>query len=74
MAPNRIDILQDVEGPDFGPAWEARIEGRYGRAKANWIDLDSLIEIKARINDPRHQDDARVLREIRKRRHSDAAG
>lgn len=41
-----------------------------GRAKAQWIDLDSLIEIKSRIDDPRHQEDARVLRLVRERRGS----
>lgn len=72
-APNRIDIIQDVEGPGFAVAWKARIEARYGQAKANWIDLDSLIDIKGRIDDPRHQDDARILREVRRRqRQSDA--
>lgn len=39
-----------------------------GRARAYWIDLDSLIEIKSRIDDPRHQEDARILRMVRERR------
>lgn len=68
VAPNRIDLLQDPDGLDFDQAWSRRVEGRYGRAKVNWIDLDSLIEIKSRIDDPRHQEDARVLRIVRERR------
>jgi hypothetical protein len=68
VAPDRIDLLMNVTGATFETAWKNRIRGRYGEAKANWIDLDSLIRIKNRINNPRHQEDVRVLREVRKRR------
>jgi hypothetical protein len=68
VAPTRIDLLQDPDGLDFEQAWSRRVEGRYGRTKVWWIDLDSLIEIKSRIDDPRHQEDARVLRKVRERR------
>lgn len=68
VAPNRIDLLQDPGGADFDHAWSRRIEGRYGRARVYWIDLDSLIAIKRGIDDPRHQDDARVLEMVRERR------
>lgn len=68
VAPNRIDLLQEPDGVDFEAAWSRRVEGRYGRAKAWWIDLDSLIEIKSRIDHPRHQEDVRVLRIVRERR------
>jgi hypothetical protein len=66
LPPNRIDLLQQVSGVRFATAWARRIRGRYGRAPANWIDLDSLIRIKSKIATPRHQDDARILREVRK--------
>jgi hypothetical protein len=71
VAPNRIDLLQDPDGVAFDDAWPRRIEGRYGSAKAFWIDLDTLIEIKSGIDDPRHQDDARVLRMVRERRQGE---
>ena len=71
MAPNRIDLLQDPGGVDFDRAWSRRIEGRYGRASVCWIDLDSLIAIKSGIDDPRHQDDARVLKMVRERRRGE---
>jgi adenosyl cobinamide kinase/adenosyl cobinamide phosphate guanylyltransferase len=51
-------------------AWPRRIESHYGRAPANWIDLDSLLAIKSAIDHPRHQEDARVLRAVRDRRDS----
>ena len=68
VAPNRIDLLRDPGNVDFEDAWPRRVEGRYGRAKAYWIDLDDLITIKTAIDHPRHQEDARVLRLVRDRR------
>jgi hypothetical protein len=66
LPPNRIDLLQQVAGVRFATAWAKRIRGRYGRAPANWIDLDSLIRIKSKIDVPRHQDDTRILRAVKK--------
>ncbi len=66
--PNRIDLLRDVVDLDFDEAWATRAEGRYGEAPANWIGLDNLIVIKSRIDHPRHQEDARVLRMVQDRK------
>lgn len=71
--PDRIDLLRAVEGVTFTTAWKNRIHGKYGKVNANWIDLNSLIRIKSRIEHPRHQEDVRVLREVRKRRRRTAA-
>lgn len=68
--PNRIDLIRSVIELDFDSVWKRRIEGTYGRAKANWIDLDSLIAIKSRIDHPRHQEDARILMMVRDQLHS----
>jgi hypothetical protein len=68
VAPNRIDLLRDASGLDFAEAWDRRIESPYGRARAFWIDIEGLIAIKSRIDDPRHQEDVRVLRRVRERR------
>ena len=67
VAPDRIDFIMNVIGVKFETAWEKCVKGRYGTARANWIDIDSLIRIKSRIDNPRHQEDARVLREVKKR-------
>ena len=67
VAPDRIDFIMNVVGIKFETAWKKCIEGRYGKASATWIDIDSLIRIKSRIDHPRHQEDARVLREVKKR-------
>lgn len=71
VAPNRIDLLQDPDGLEFEEVWPRRVKGRYGRAKVYWIDLDSLIAIKSQIDHPRHQEDARVLRQVRARREAE---
>jgi hypothetical protein len=68
VAPDRIDFLRTVKGARFATAWKNRIRAKYGKANANWIDLNSLLRIKSRINHPRHQDDVRILREVRQRR------
>ena len=65
LPPNRIDILQSIEGVSFADAWPKREIAPYGPVKTNWIDLDSLIRIKERIDSPRHQADALDLRKVR---------
>ena len=67
VAPNRIDLLRET-GLDFEQVWPERIEGRYGRAAASWIDIDSLIDIKSQIDHPRHREDVRVLKLVRERK------
>ncbi len=67
IAPDRIDFLLHVPGARFETAWKNRIRGRYGEVTANWIDLNSLIRIKSKIDNPKHKDDARILREVRDR-------
>jgi hypothetical protein len=69
--PNRIDLLRETVDLEFAEAWNRRIDGTYGRARANWIDLDSLIAIKSRIDHPRHREDVRILRMVRDRRGDD---
>lgn len=65
LPPNRIDLLRAVEGPAFRDVWTRRIVGTYGRATVNWIDLEGLIQVKARIDDPRHRRDVRDLEAVR---------
>lgn len=68
IAPDRIDLLQSVGGLEFSDAWERRVVDLYGEVRANWIGLEDLLRIKERIDSPRHQEDARVLREVLRRR------
>lgn len=69
VAPDRIDFLCATENMDFGLCWQKRIRSIYGQVEANWIDIDSLIEIKSRIDDPRHRDDVRVLKKVKEKFH-----
>ena len=68
VAPNRIDLLREAAPLAFEDAWRRRVEGTYGRARAWWIAIEDLLAIKERIDDPRHQEDARVLRLVLERR------
>jgi hypothetical protein len=70
VAPNRVDLLREAGGLAFRDAWDRRIQSQYGQAPACWIGLDDLIAIKSRIDSPRHQEDARVLRLVRERREN----
>jgi len=65
VPPNRVDLLTHVEGPTFDDAWATRIRAQYGRAQVNWIGLESLIDIKGRIDVSRHQTDVRELLKVR---------
>lgn len=67
LPPNRIDLLRSAGPVTFEEAWRERIVAPYGRAEANWIGLDRLIEIKRAIDHPRHQQDARILEAVRDR-------
>lgn len=69
VAPDRIDLLRKVKGVRFETAWKKRIRDNYGNIVANWIDLDSLIRVKSQIDHPRHQEDVRILREVKKRKN-----
>lgn len=70
LAPNRIDLLVEVGPVEFADAWQTRVEAAYGGVKANWIGLNELLAIKSAIDTPRHQDDARVLREVKRLRET----
>ena len=75
LPPNRIDLFRVVEGPSFNRAWRRRVTGRYGRAPVNWMDLESLTDVKSRIDDPRHRRDVRDLEAVRalRRRRSEGS-
>ncbi len=68
VEPNRVDLLVHLEGVTFQDAWSKRVQGEYGGVSANWIDIESLYTIKSLIQHPRHQEDARVLAEVIRKR------
>lgn len=64
IAPNRIDILVNVESLSFVESWDSHPQAPYGETNAHWISIQSLLKIKSAIPHPRHQEDARILRQI----------
>ena len=42
-----------------------RIVDNYGAVETNWIDIDSLIRAKQKIDNPRYKEDVRVLLEVK---------
>ena len=64
-------VAHSARSHEDAEAWDRRIEGTYGRARANWIDLDSLIAIKSSIDHPRHRENVRILRLVRDRHGDD---
>jgi hypothetical protein len=66
VEPDRIDILQNLEGATFSAAWESRITDNYGDINVNWINIDNLIRVKEFIDHPRHKEDVRILHEVKK--------
>ena len=65
VEPDRIDLLQRLEGMTFPDAWSNRVTDKYGEVTTHWIALDDLIRVKEGIDHPRHQEDVRVLREVK---------
>jgi len=68
VEPNRIDVLLSIPCVRFETAWPKRVRAHYGAAKANYIDIDSLIRNKRHLDAPRHQEDVRLLKQEKRRR------
>ena len=68
VEPDRIDILQNLGAVSLATAWKNRITDDYGDTTTYWISIDDLIRVKEGIDHPRHQEDVRVLREVKKLR------
>lgn len=66
VEPDRIDIHQSIPGVRFTTVWKKRIVDKYGEVETNWMDIDSLIRVKQGIDHPRHREDVRILRQVKK--------
>lgn len=68
LPPNRIDVLQRIDGVTFDEAWEHRIEGVFdGTIEISVISREDLIRNKLAVG--RHQD----LADVEKLRAAEAA-
>lgn len=52
VAPNRVDVLTEIEAVEFGPAWERRSEGRYGDCPIQVLSRADLIANKKAVGRP----------------------
>jgi len=68
VAPSRIDLLARIAGvPEFGKAWERRVQATFGEVAASYLSLDDLIEAKASAGRDQDRADLRSLRRVRRR-------
>jgi len=71
VPPNRIDLMNAVDGVRFGMAWNNRkvekVSFKGKEFSINYIGLDDLIRNKRKANRARDEEDIRFLEEVRKR-------
>ncbi len=65
IEPNRIDVILKINNVRFDTAWKKRIRSRYGDIQVNWIDIDSLIRSKTNTGKARHDEDVKILKQVR---------
>ncbi len=67
MPPNRIDLLNRIDGVDFPGAWESRtvvdLETDVGKVQVNYLGLEELILNKERAGRPKDLGDLPFLRQ-----------
>ena len=72
LPPNRIDLMNRIDGVDFEEAWQnrERVDLEKGNAKTDiyFIGLDQLIKNKEAANRPQDQQDLKYLRKAREER------
>jgi hypothetical protein len=71
VPPNRIDLINEVDGVSFGAAWRSRVEAILVTATAESpihdMSLDDLIRNKQIAGRPKDLDDLAYLRRARER-------
>lgn len=72
--PLRVDVLGDIRGVAFDPAWSRRQTSRFGPNEANYIGLDDLITNKECVGRPQDLADAQKLSLARDKGSQEAKG
>lgn len=73
--PDRIDILQKIEGITFDEAWQNRVEGTIdGEIPAHVISRDDLIRNKLAVGRDQDLVDVKILRKVASMTESDRKG
>ena len=61
VPPNRIDIMNAIDGVTFEEAWQSRVEGRYGAQAVPFIGRDVLVKNKRASRRPQDLADVETL-------------
>jgi len=68
--PNRIDLLNQIDGVHFEEAWPHRkkveLEAELSLIPINYLDLENLIKNKAASARPKDLDDLKYLKSLKK--------
>jgi hypothetical protein len=76
--PNRLDLLNSIDGVSFASAWKGRATERFPHARdsipVHFIGLNELIRNKKRAARHKDLDDLRFLLEARRRRSASRPG
>jgi len=67
VAPNRIDILTQIEGVEFAAAWERRSVGTYGVCPIHVLSRADLIANKRLLGRPQDLLDVQALEEAQRK-------
>ena len=74
VPPNRIDLINDIDGVSFDEAWEGKVVNNilHNRKKIPlyYIGLNDLIRNKSAVSRNKDRDDLKFLKELRKKRRS----
>lgn len=72
VPPNRIDLINDIDGVSFDDAWEGKVVTNVLhdriRIPLYYIGLNDLIKNKSAVRRNKDRDDLKFLKEVRKRR------
>ena len=72
VPPNRIDLINEVDGISFEAAWQSRVEARLktpgGETPVYYLALDDLVRNKQVAGRPKDMDDLAYLRRAQERR------
>ncbi|PJA21049.1 MAG: hypothetical protein COX62_03505 [Deltaproteobacteria bacterium CG_4_10_14_0_2_um_filter_43_8] len=68
QAPNRIDLLNKVDGLNFEHAWKSKVESRYGTENIFYISFDDLLKNKKTVNREQDRADVEYLKQKLKKR------
>jgi hypothetical protein len=66
--PVRIDVLTQIDGVSFTPAWRRSVEANYGAAPVRFLSLEDLIASKRAAGRLQDLADVDVLERVERRR------